>query len=35
MVVPSGNFGDILAGWFAKQMGLPVTKLVVATNENE
>lgn len=35
MVVPSGNFGDILAGWFAKQMGLPVAKLVVATNEND
>lgn len=34
-VVPSGNFGDILAGWFAKQMGLPTEKLVIATNEND
>lgn len=34
-VVPSGNFGDILAGYFAKQMGLPVEKLVIATNEND
>jgi threonine synthase len=33
--VPSGNFGDILAGWIAKQMGLPVGRLVVATNEND
>ncbi|EEP80999.1 threonine synthase [Uncinocarpus reesii 1704] len=34
-VVPSGNFGDILAGWFAKEMGLPAEKLVIATNEND
>lgn len=33
-VVPSGNFGDILAGFFAQQMGLPIQKLIVATNEN-
>ncbi|EOD30087.1 putative threonine synthase [Emiliania huxleyi CCMP1516] len=33
--VPTGNFGDILAGWYAKQMGLPVRKLIVATNEND
>ncbi|KGK37105.1 hypothetical protein JL09_g3764 [Pichia kudriavzevii] len=33
-VVPSGNFGDILAGFYAEEMGLPVEKLVVATNEN-
>jgi threonine synthase len=33
--VPTGNFGDILAGYFAKRMGLPVEKLVVATNEND
>ena len=33
-VVPTGNFGDILAGWYAKQMGLPVGKLVCASNEN-
>lgn len=35
VVVPTGNFGDILAGWFAKQMGLPADKLVIATNEND
>jgi threonine synthase len=34
-VVPTGNFGDILAGWFAKKMGLPMGELVVATNEND
>ncbi|KAI0484523.1 tryptophan synthase beta subunit-like PLP-dependent enzyme [Xylariaceae sp. FL0804] len=34
-VVPTGNFGDILAGYFAQRMGLPVEKLVVATNEND
>lgn len=34
-VVPSGNFGDILAGYFAKQMGLPIGKLIIATNEND
>lgn len=33
--VPTGNFGDILAGYYAKKMGLPVGKLVVATNEND
>lgn len=33
-IVPSGNFGDILAGWYAKAMGLAVGKLIVATNEN-
>jgi len=33
--VPTGNFGDILAGYYAKRMGLPVDRLVVATNENE
>ncbi|MBP2436254.1 threonine synthase [Microbacterium amylolyticum] len=32
--VPSGNFGNILSGFFAKQMGLPVHRLVLATNEN-
>jgi len=32
--VPSGNFGNILAGWIAKQMGLPIAKLVLASNEN-
>ncbi|KAI9828111.1 MAG: threonine synthase [Thelocarpon impressellum] len=34
-VVPTGNFGDILAGYFAKRMGLPMDKLVIATNEND
>lgn len=33
-VVPTGNFGDILAGFYAKKMGLPL-KLVIATNEND
>jgi threonine synthase len=33
--VPTGNFGDILAGYFAKRMGLPVSKLIVSTNEND
>lgn len=32
---PTGNFGDILAGYYAKQMGLPVKDLVVATNSND
>lgn len=33
--VPTGNFGDVLAGFFAQRMGLPIEKLVVATNEND
>jgi threonine synthase len=33
--VPSGNFGNVLAGWIAKQMGLPIERLVLATNEND
>jgi threonine synthase len=33
--VPSGNFGNIYAGYVARQMGLPVRKLVLATNEND
>ncbi len=33
-VVPTGNFGDILAGYYAKALGLPVGKLIVASNEN-
>lgn len=33
--VPTGNFGDILAGYYAAQMGLPVGKLILATNEND
>lgn len=34
-VIPTGNFGDVLAGYFAKRMGLPIEKLVIATNEND
>ncbi|MDR3238465.1 MAG: threonine synthase [Clostridiales bacterium] len=33
--VPTGNFGNILAGWYAKQMGLPVRKLICASNDNK
>lgn len=33
-VVPTGNFGDILAGFYAKKMGLPVGRLVCASNRN-
>ncbi len=33
--VPSGNFGNILSGWIARSMGLPVDRLVLATNEND
>jgi len=33
--VPTGNFGDILAGWVAKKMGLPIKSLMIATNEND
>lgn len=32
--VPTGNFGDILAGYYAKRMGLPVEKLICASNKN-
>lgn len=34
-VVPTGNFGDVLSGWYAKRLGLPMRRLVVATNEND
>ena len=34
-VVPTGNFGDILAGYAAKRMGLPIANLVIATNSND
>ena len=33
--VPTGNFGDIFAGYVAKRMGLPIDRLVVATNDND
>ncbi len=33
--VPTGNFGDILAGYYAKKMGLPIEQLVCASNENK
>jgi len=33
--VPTGNFGDILAGYYARRMGLPSSKLIVATNAND
>jgi threonine synthase len=33
--VPTGNFGDVLAGYYAKCMGLPVERLMIATNEND
>jgi threonine synthase len=34
IAVPTGNFGDILAAYYAKEMGLPVNKLICASNEN-
>jgi threonine synthase len=33
--VPTGNFGDVLAGFYARQMGLPIENLIIATNENK
>jgi threonine synthase len=33
--VPTGNFGDIFAGYLAKQMGLPIDQLIIATNAND
>ncbi len=33
--MPTGNFGDVFAGYVAAQMGLPVARLIVATNEND
>ena len=33
--VPTGNFGDVYAGYVAKKMGLPINKLIIATNEND
>lgn len=34
-VVPTGNFGNILAAWYAKQMGIPVHRLICASNKNK
>lgn len=34
-VVPTGNFGDVLAGWCARRIGVPIRRLVVATNAND
>ena len=34
IVVPTGNFGNILAAWYAKEMGLPVNRLICASNDN-
>ena len=34
-VVPTGNFGDVLAGYYGKRMGLPIEDLVISTNEND
>ena len=33
--VPTGNFGDIFAGYLAEQMGLPIERLIIATNKND
>lgn len=35
VVVPTGNFGNILAAYFAKQMGVPIAKLICASNDNK
>ncbi len=35
VAVPTGNFGNILAAWAAKQMGLPIAKFIVASNRND
>jgi len=35
VTVPTGNFGNVLSGWIAKQMGAPVRHLVIASNEND
>lgn len=34
VVVPTGNFGNILAGWYAKKMGVPIGRLICASNKN-
>jgi threonine synthase len=35
VVVPTGNFGNILAGWYARRMGAPIASLVIASNRND
>src|SRR5699024_3398296 len=35
IVVPTGNFGNILAAYYAKQMGLPIDRLICASNDNK
>ena len=35
IVVPTGNFGNILAAWYAKEMGLPINRLICASNDNK
>ena len=35
VVVPTGNFGNILAAYYAKNMGIPIAKLICASNENK
>ncbi len=35
MAVPTGNFGNVLAGYYARRMGLPLDRLILATNEND
>ena len=35
VIVPTGNFGNILAGYFAKKMGIPIGKLICASNQNK
>jgi len=35
VAVPTGNFGDILAGWYALKMGAPISQLILATNAND
>ena len=33
--VPTGNFGNVLAGWYARRMGAPISRLILATNRND